>query len=65
MASAETFASKAAACDAALSEIRVIALKKARACLEMVGGRGYFRVTEYLRSRKIVKRYRWTSGEAA
>jgi len=67
MAVAESFSfpTKAAALDAALVEVRAVALSKVRACLELVGGRGYFRVTESRGRRKVVKRYRWTSGEAA
>jgi hypothetical protein len=63
MAPAETFPTKARAIDAALAEVRRCVLAKVFVCVHVVGGRGRINVTEVLRDRKIVKRYRWTSGE--
>jgi hypothetical protein len=65
MSPAESFPTKAKAVDAALAEVKRAVLAKVNVCVRLVGGRGRVNVTEFVRGRKVVKRYRWTSGEAA
>lgn len=65
MAPAEVHPTKDAALSAALEEVRRCVLAKVNVCVRLVGGQGRINVTEELRGRKIVKRFRWKSGEAA
>jgi hypothetical protein len=65
MPPAESFPSKLEAVDAAIAEVRRALLAKVFVCVRLVGGRGRVNVTEFIRDRKVVKRFRWTSGEAA
>jgi hypothetical protein len=65
MSPAETHATKAEAIEAALKEVRRALLERVYVCVQLFGGRGRVNVTEIRGSKKIVKRYRWSSGEAA
>lgn len=48
-----------------MAETKRAVFARVRTCIEIVGGKGRFNVTEYKRERKVVKRYRWKSGEVA
>jgi hypothetical protein len=65
MAPAESFRTKAEALDAALAEVRRALIEKVSVCVRLVGGHGRVNVTEFRGKRKLVKRFRWTSGEVA
>jgi hypothetical protein len=59
------FATRDEALSAALAEVRRAVLARLNVCVRLVGGRGRINVTEIRGPKKIIKRYRWTSGEAA
>lgn len=65
MGPTEFFATKEAAWEAVMAETKRAVFARVRTCIEIVGGKGRFNVTEYKRERKVVKRYRWKSGEVA
>lgn len=65
MAPVEQYRTRADAIEAALAEMKRCMLARIFVCARVVGGTGRINVTEIVGKKKLVKRFRWTSGETA